>query len=118
MIMLSQSYAAQHLSAEPPLFQPGMLVRHRHYGYRGVVVCFDPCCRADDAWYYGNATQPDRDQPWFHILVDESVCSTYAAQENLLPDENTAPISHPWLARYFGRFVDGMYIRNVEPWCR
>ena len=38
-----------------PLFQPGQLVQHKRYHYRGVVVAFDPNCQADDnpPWYVG-----------------------------------------------------------------
>ena len=35
-------------------FQPGDLVRHRRYGYRGVVVARTDSCQADDAWYFKN----------------------------------------------------------------
>lgn len=57
----------------PPrtVFEPGQLVRHRRYGYRGVVVDRDEFCEADDEWYSKNQTQPDRDQPWYHVLVED-----------------------------------------------
>ena len=75
-----------------PKFLPGTLVRHRRYGYRGVVVEYDPICRADKQWYRGNRTQPNRDQPWYHVLVHGSDTVTYAAEENLQPDESGEPV--------------------------
>ena len=99
------------------LFEPGQLVRHRHYRYRGVVVACDPCCRADEAWYTANQTQPNRDQPWYHVLVHNSDHATYPAQDNLLPDTSGQPIRHPLLTTFFADFlVDGKYIRNDLPW--
>ena len=100
----------------PTQFVPGDLVRHRRYGYRGVVVAFDLACTAPDEWYRSNQTMPDKEQPWYHVLVDGSPESTYAAQENLLPDHDFEEIAHPLLARYFDGFEDGYYVRNDRPW--
>jgi len=99
-----------------PLFQPGQLVRHKRYGYRGVVVDFDPCCAADDDWYAANQTQPDRNQPWYHVLVHNSESVTYPAQENLTADKSKQPVSHTLIDAFFSSFVDGCYIRNKRPW--
>ena len=99
-----------------PIFEPGQIVCHRRYGYRGVVVDRDEFCKADDEWYYRNQTQPDRNQPWYHVLVDGSSTCTYAASENLEADSSGDPIEHPLLARFFGAYKDGAYIRNSEPW--
>lgn len=116
MIMLSAAYAESELGAPPARFVPGQVVRHRRYGYRGVIVEVDLCCMADDAWYHQNKTQPDRDQPWYHVLVDETVCATYAAEENLVEDFDEAPVEHPAVGRYFEGYCCGYYIRNHELW--
>ena len=99
-----------------PVFEPGQLVQHRRYGYRGVVVDRDAFCQADDKWYSKNQTQPDRDQPWYHVLVDGSLTCTYAASENLVADSSMLPIEHPLLSHFFSEFKNGIYIRNNEPW--
>ena len=99
-----------------PVFEPGQLVRHRRYGYRGVVVHRDESCQADDVWYSKNQTQPDRDQPWYHVLVDGSSTCTYAASESLVVDLSGLPIQHPFLPHFFSEFKNGIYIRNDEPW--
>jgi heat shock protein HspQ len=99
----------------PSRFLPGDLVRHRRYGYRGVVVDLDLACSAPEEWYSSNKTQPDREQPWYHVLVDSSHQTTYAAEENLEPDPNPLSISHPLLPMFFEAFEDGRYVRNDRP---
>lgn len=99
-----------------PVFEPGQLVRHRRYGYRGVVVDRDDACQASDAWYQKNQTQPDRTQPWYHVLVDGSATCTYAASENLVADGSELPIEHPLVPHFFSGFEDGRYIRNDTNW--
>ena len=108
------------LRPEPPAassrFARGQLVRHRRYGYRGVVVELDPCCRASDVWYHANQTQPRRDQPWYHVLVHGTAQTTYAAETSLEPDPEPAPIVHPLVDAFFSAFEDGRYVRNERPW--
>ena len=99
-----------------PIFEPGQLVRHRRYGYRGVVVDHDEFCPADDDWYSKNQTQPDRDQPWYHVLVDGSSTCTYAASENLVADSTGLPIEHPLLAHFFSAVTNGAHVRKDKPW--
>ena len=103
---------------ESPVFEPGQLVRHRRYGYRGVVVDRDDSCQAGDDWYYKNQTQPSRDQAWYHVLVDGSSTCTYAAAESLVADDSGLPIEHPLLPYFFKDFTADRYIRNDEPWPR
>lgn len=97
-------------------FAPGQLIRHRRYRYRGVVVDLDLECRASQAWHQSNQTQPRRDQPWYHVLVDESSHTTYVAQENLMPDASGGEVLHPLVSKFFKAFRDGCYVRNAEPW--
>ncbi len=116
MIMLKQPTSEVETPEKDPLYLPGQIVRHRRYGYRGVVVEFDLTCKADKAWYQSNQTQPDRDQPWYHVLVDGSSSTTYAAQTSLEADERCAPIIHPYLERFFTEFTGDRYVRNNRPW--
>jgi len=99
-----------------PLFKPGQLIKHKRYGYRGVIVAVDLTCQATDAWYQSNRSQPDRNQPWYHVLVHNSDQTTYAAQTSLESDSEAQEISHPWLDEFFTDFIDGEYIRNQRPW--
>lgn len=96
-----------------PQFEPGDLVYHRLYGYRGVVVSHDTHCMAGDTWYQSNKTQPSKEQPWYHILVHNSGgLSTYVAQSNLEPDDCGEPVNHPRIESYFSAFEDGRYRLN------
>ncbi len=99
-----------------PAFEPGQLITHRRYGYRGVIVDVDPKCKASDNWYQNNQTQPDRDQPWYHVLVHDSSATTYPAQQNLEADASGEPIDHPLLEYFFSAFENGRYVRNDRPW--
>ena len=100
----------------PLEFSIGQVVKHRRYGYRGVILDLDLRCRADDTWYWKNQTQPRRDQPWYHVLVHHLQMSTYAAQENLLPDLSGEAIDHPLVQYFFVGFENDRYIRNDRPW--
>ena len=102
--------------SKAPDFTRGQLVRHRHYGYRGVVVEADPTCQAEETWYYGNRSQPGRNQPWYHVLVDGSRLNTYAAQTSLEADPSAEPIEHPLLEAFFCEFAGDGYVRNDRPW--
>jgi len=99
-----------------PAFMPGDLVCHRRYGYRGVVVAQDSSCEADDKWYLANRTQPEKEQPWYHVLVHDSSSVTYAAQTSLEADDSAEQIPHPYVSEFFDGFVDGSYVRNERPW--
>ena len=106
----------RHSADSTPSFAHGELVRHRRYGYRGVVVELDLACQAPDEWYRANQTQPRKDQPWYHILVDGSQHTTYAAEENLVRDHDPSPIAHPLVGLFFRAFADGAYVRNERSW--
>jgi heat shock protein HspQ len=97
-------------------FVPGQVVRHAFYDYRGIIVHTDPECEASDEWYEANLTHPDRNQPWYSILVDERTHCTYVAEENLVADPSSSPVEHPLLEVYFTAARDGHYERNSREW--
>ena len=101
---------------QPPKFAAGDLVRHVRYHYRGVVVAHDPKCLAEENWYLSNKTQPDRGQPWYHVLVHESGSVTYPAESSLALDESGEQIIHPLLDQFFNGLEKGRYKRNDIPW--
>ncbi len=90
-------------------FRIGDLICHTRYRYRGVIVGSDPVCVADEKWYQHNQTQPDRDQPWYHVLVHGARHSTYAAQANLDVDLGAEQVVHPMTRVFFGHFSAGRY---------
>ena len=113
--MIRNIHDIPSLDDRPTKFAVGQLVKHRRYGYRGVIVAVDNECKADQQWYWTNQTQPSREQPWYHVLVDGSSITTYPAQENLLPDTSSRPVNHPLVDQFFSAFEDGRYIQLDEP---
>ncbi len=93
-------------------FQVGDVVHHRRYGYRGAIVERDSVCQADEAWYQSNQTQPDRNQPWYHVIVDGAQHTTYVAEEHLEPDSSGAPVRHPMIKQAFVSFFKGRYYKE------
>lgn len=99
----------------PHKFEIGQIVDHVRYGYRGIIVARDPRCRAPERWYEKNQTQPDQLQPWYHVLVDGSDLTTYAAETSLTSSEDNTPIRHPLVHQFF-EFLDGVHVRNETAW--
>jgi heat shock protein HspQ len=97
-------------------FHPGDLIRHRRYGYRGIIVAYDHECKANQSWYQSNQTQPERSQAWYHVLVHGSDSITYAAESSLQADPSKQVISHPLLDIFFDEFDGQTYARNNAPW--
>ena len=104
-------------SASPSvLFHQGQIVSHQRYGYRGVIVDYDLFCMAPDSWYQGNQTQPERNQPWYHVLVDGGAEVTYAAQTSLEEADEVGPVDNPLVDAFFSEFNGEKYIRNDRKW--
>ncbi|MBP9855557.1 MAG: heat shock protein HspQ, partial [Candidatus Omnitrophica bacterium] len=99
-----------------PKYRPGNVVKHTRYGYRGIIVDVDMQCKATDEWYYGNQLQPSKNQPWVHLLVDDSEQVTYVAENNLEEDDTSQEIVHPLVSYFFIRSKQGLYIRNDNAW--
>ncbi len=94
-------------------FAVGDLIHHRLFDYRGVIVDVDPTFQSTEEWYETVAkSRPPKDKPWYHVLVDGALHSTYVAERNLEPDESMAPIVHPMVEHIFCGFENGRYVRN------
>ena len=116
MIMLNQPLPEDTTITTKPLFFPGQIIRHKRYGYEGVIVSVDETCQANETWYQSNQTQPKRNQPWYHVLVDGTNQTSYPAQTSLEAHPNPAPISHPYIELFFSDFLGIRYERNDRPW--
>lgn len=92
-----------------PLFRVGQVVRHKRFGYRGLVVATDAACR-------GPGSGTSANQPWYHLLVHGSDSVTYTSQASLEPDGSQSGVRHPMVSRYFRGFQNGHYLRNDVPW--
>ncbi len=91
-------------------FSIGQIVHHRLFDYRGVIIDVDYKFLASDIWYQDVArSRPAKDQPWYHVLVNDAVHQTYVAEQNLEPSEEIKPIHHPLLNHYFNGLEKGYY---------
>ncbi len=92
-------------------FAIGQIVKHKLFGYRGVIADVDPSFQASEDWYLAMAkSQPPKERPWYHILVHNAIHTTYVAERNLMVDRSNEPIRHPAVGEVFGDFSDGRYI--------
>ncbi|MCZ7583834.1 MAG: heat shock protein HspQ [Deltaproteobacteria bacterium] len=95
-------------------FSVGQIIRHKLFGYRGVIVDVDSTFNGTEEWYEQMArTRPPKDAPWYHVLVDDQAMETYVAERNLEADEDESPIHHPALDIYFDGMRGGRYIRRM-----
>lgn len=91
-------------------FSVGQVVRHKLFGYHGVVYDVDPVFALDPEWYEVMArSRPPKDKPWYHVLVDGHSHSTYVAERNLEVAESQRTIVHPALSTYFVTRRNGVY---------
>jgi len=109
--------------ARPPhvQFRVGQVVKHKRWGYRGVIIGWDETARAPGSWleemHKGNPRW--RGQPNYAVLVDTrdrpAPQITYVPQENLDVVKHTA-ILHPSTEDYFENFDGSQYL--PRPWLR
>ncbi|MGE4429630.1 MAG: heat shock protein HspQ [Sphingobium sp.] len=106
------------LSVEAPAiaharFGVGEVVRHRLFGFRGVVFDIDPVFANSDEWYESipENMRPSKEQPFYHLLAEngESSYIAYVSQQNLDHDDSDEPVDHPAIASLFGPYQSGKY---------
>jgi heat shock protein HspQ len=91
-------------------FQVGDVVYHELFDYLGVVFDVDAVFGGSDEWYAEVArSRPPKNKPWYHVLVDQAVHTTYVAEQNLASAADPQPIRHPLTAHYFGEFDGKKY---------
>jgi heat shock protein HspQ len=91
-------------------FFVGQVIKHRLFGYRGVIFDVDSQFQGTEEWYNQIAkSRPPKDKPWYRVLVHNNIHETYVAERNLEPDDSGKPIEHPFLSVLFNRFENGMY---------
>ena len=96
-------------------FAIGQIVQHRLFNYRGVIIDVDYNYLGTDQWYDQVArSRPPKDQPWYHILVDNAVHQTYVAERNLEKSVDITEIHHPMLQLYFVDIESGYYQLRVR----
>ena len=94
-------------------FAIGEVVKHRIFDFRGVIFDVDPEFANSEDWYEAipEALRPSKDQPFYHLLAENSETSyvAYVSQQNLMPDESDEPIDHPAIPAMFERMEGGRY---------
>ena len=96
-------------------FSIGDIIHHLRFDYRGVIYDVDATFQGTEEWYNQMAkSKPPRDQPWYHVLVDQSASMTYVAERNLDSDSYSTPVIHPLVDQYFSQFKNGKYILQLS----
>lgn len=91
-------------------FSIGQVIVHRKFNYRGVIFDVDAQYSGTEQWYEQVAkSRPPKDKPWYHVLVDGQLMTTYVAEQHLQLDASPAPITHPLTENYFDTFEEGSY---------
>jgi heat shock protein HspQ len=94
-------------------FGIGDVVRHRVFAFRGVVFDVDPVFANSEEWYQSIPPEirPAKNQPYYHLLAENADNSyvAYVSQQNLLPDNEEGPVSHPAIPGLFEKFDGGRY---------
>ena len=101
----------------PPIasasFGIGEVVRHRVFDFRGVIFDVDPVFANSEEWYDSIPAEvrPRKDQPFYHLLAENGDSSyiAYVSQQNLVPDDENGPVSHPAIDGIFDDFAEGRY---------
>ena len=99
-------------------FGIGDVVRHRLFGFRGVIFDVDPVFANSEEWYEAipEEVRPVKDQPFYHLLAENAEGSyvAYVSQQNLEHDESDEPIDHPAISGLFEPFSEGRYALRRE----
>lgn len=92
-------------------FAIGQIVHHLLFDYRGVIFDVDADFQGSEEWYEKNAKTgaPPKDEPWYHVLIDDDGRVAYVAQRNIEPDSSGEPVEHPLLDNFFTAYEDGHY---------
>ena len=94
-------------------FGLGEVVRHRLFGFRGVIFDVDPVFANSEEWYQAipEEARPSKDQPFYHLLAEnaESSYIAYVSQQNIERDESDEPVDHPAISGMFGPFDGERY---------
>jgi heat shock protein HspQ len=95
------------------LFSIGDVVRHRIFGFRGVIFDVDPVFANTEEWYQAipEEVRPRKDQPFYHLLAENGETSyvAYVSQQNILADDTDEPVDHPAIGDIFGPYSEGRY---------
>ncbi len=94
-------------------FALGQIVKHRVFGFRGVIHDVDPEFANTEEWYQAipEDVRPAKDQPFYHLFAvgDAGPYEAYVSEQNLLLDSTSGPVTHPMVEKLFGGLSGGRY---------
>ena len=71
-----------------------------------------------DEWYEAipEEVRPKKDQPYYHLFAenDRTHYVAYVSEQNLTPDDSTAQIAHPDIAKLFERTEQGYVLKPAQ----
>jgi heat shock protein HspQ len=95
-------------------FSLGQIVKHRRFSFRGVIHNIDPRFANTEEWYQAIPAEirPSKDQPYYHLFAvgDSGPYEAYVSEQNLLPDPQGGPVTHPMIDRLFEGLAGDRYI--------
>jgi len=97
-------------------FPIGAQVRHRLFGFRGVIFDVDPVFSNTEEWYQSipEDIRPPKEQPFYHLFAedqDDLPYIAYVSEQNLVPENGDEPFDHPELDEFFeGHDGDGHWV--------
>lgn len=103
-------------------YRIGQVVKHRKWGYRGVIVGWDPLAKAPPSWIKENHDKNEHwsTQPNYAILVDIRDRTipqlAYVPEENIQLAPSSVRITHPGMEDYFEEFDGAQYL--PRPWLK
>jgi len=99
-------------------FQIGQVVKHRIHPFRGVIFDVDPEFANTEEWWLSipEANRPRKEQPFYHLLAEnaQGPYIAYVSEQNLVPEINPDPISHPEIGTFFEGLKDDLYISRLR----
>ncbi len=98
------------MSKHEAKFQVGQIIHHKLFDYIGVIFDVDPNFQGTDEWYEQVAlSRPQKDKPWYHVLVNEAAHTTYVAEQNIEYADATQRIVNPLSDMLFSDFDGKLY---------
>ena len=115
-----QASGAASVAKDEPVeidqYETGQMVKHIHEGYRGIIVDYDLYGAHIREVPQGEDNEPDRNQPWYQVLIHDTDESVYVAHSLLIQDVSRETFRHPLLSQFFSSHESGVYVRNHLPW--
>jgi heat shock protein HspQ len=100
-----------NIATKEAKFNIGQLVRHAESGYRGVIVDIDPEFSAVDTdQETADMVHSQKEQPWYHVLLDDHNMQAYIAEKQLQRDSVPEPINHDYVDVFFSGFEHDHYV--------